>query len=472
MIGYILLLGVLASCQAGYTGIGQGFYLPEIALIEDNGSGKSLFKSISPECIKETKSDLNREEKTFFENTEAFYTKLGVESSLSGEVTDGFTLGASIVTASNAIDSKTLDVKGMSMEMYAMTGFWEVSLDCMMQLELDEQFVKSFEALPPKINDPHKKSSWYEYATVLQTYGSHVIKRVSHGSKLTHYVFSKSSEKISSADFLIKVCMAVKDVNLTYCSNFTAEDYAKVTHLATSEEITLRGGSAETRAALMDKVTPQLMEKFMLEANMTDQPISQQYISIWDLLKSRFLGTEHFIKAVNMEAYYLGILNTGCFHQVEEGLELRKFVLVDDNPHAPGYECQLAPKGCRGANDCHIGGMGGVCYCYGPTCINEKTTVDPRHTIHENRYIKRYYDGSSYYEGVNPSCYYHLGVYCECDKNWGGSWKTVWPAPQSHFESDRVLYKTVQAKLMASGAKEFSLIGSLLPVLAVVAMMF
>ena len=40
------------------------------------------------------------------------FSKLGLESSLSGEITDGFTLGASLLAATNAIDSKHLDVKG------------------------------------------------------------------------------------------------------------------------------------------------------------------------------------------------------------------------------------------------------------------------------------------------------------------------------------------------------------------------
>ena len=54
-----------------------------------------------------------------------FFSKMGVESSLSGEVTDGFTLGASIQSASNSIDSENLDVKGMSLDVYAITGFWD-----------------------------------------------------------------------------------------------------------------------------------------------------------------------------------------------------------------------------------------------------------------------------------------------------------------------------------------------------------
>ena len=54
------------------------------------------------------------------------------------------------------------------------------------------------------------------------------------------------------------------------------------------------------------------LQTFLTEAGVADQPISQQYMSVWDILKSRYIGTGHFKKAVNLESYYLGYLNTGC----------------------------------------------------------------------------------------------------------------------------------------------------------------
>ena len=56
-----------------------------------------------------------------------------------------------------------------------------------------------------------------------------------------------------------------------------------------------------------------------MEANLTDQPVSIQYESLWDLLRSRYLGSSHFVKSINLEAYYLGMLNTGCGFKVRFG---------------------------------------------------------------------------------------------------------------------------------------------------------
>lgn len=125
--------------------------------------------------------------------------------------------------------------------------------------------------------------------------------------------------------------------------------------------------------------------------------------------------------------------------QNDDGVDLRRFVLVDDDPNVPGYECQLAPEGCRGDNDCHIGGAGSTCYCYGNSCVDTRDTGDPRHRVkvgyryntqvgyryhlpqphisqQEARFVKRVYDGSSSWSGVNWSCHYHVGIYCVCDK--------------------------------------------------------
>lgn len=438
MLTSVAVALLLAVATGDYTGLGQGFYLPSLSLIEDNGFGKSIFKDIPKECIRPVPSLINREEKTFFENTKAFYSKIGVESSLSGEVTDGFTLGASITAASNSIDSENLDVKGMSLDVYAITGFYDFLPDCMSRTDLDDEFVAAFENLEAEISDPSRPTSWYMYDAFFRTYGSHVTKRVSHGSKLTRYVFSKSSEKITTEQFLLKTCASLSIANLKYCSNFTMDDYKKVAHLATSEELTVRGGSADTRAKLMINVTDDLVEKFLKEANLTDQPVNQQFESIWDLLKTRYIGTPHFAKAINMEAYYLGFMNMGCGHQVVRGTELRRFVLVDDDPIVPGYECQLAPMGCRSNDDCHIGGGGARCFCYGPSCVDNHDSPDAHHSLQKDRYVKEQKDGTTTWEGVNWSCKYHAGIWCFCRPGWGGDWETVWPASKRMSELQKL----------------------------------
>ena len=63
-----------------------------------------------------------------------------------------------------------------------------------------------------------------------------------------------------------------------------------------------------------------------------NQAVSYQYQSMWDMLKSRYLNTEHFAKAVNLEAFYLGYMNADCSHMVRMLLLL---LHKEAHPHKP-----------------------------------------------------------------------------------------------------------------------------------------
>lgn len=452
LIASILVVGLSfprkcpAEGGAAVCGLGEGYFLPSLSLVEDNGNGKSIFKNLDEKCVKKVPSLINREEKTYYENTHSFYSKIGGEAGLPVSLWNGFTLAASILGVSDRIDTSTIDVKGMGMDIYAITSFYNIIPDCLYSAPLDDEFLQAFKDLPQLVEDPHLASSWYNYHSFLKTYGSHVTRRISQGSRLTRYVFSKSYEKVSMKDFLIKTCATLQMLSINACANFTDADYAKVSSLATSEGLVVRGGSADTRAKLIVNVTNDLLEKFLTEANLSEEPVSEQYHSLWSLLKSRYLGSEHFVKAVNLQSYYHGYLATGCELNHLNGLVLRKFVKVFDDPHVPEYECRLAPRGCRGDRDCHLGPMGIACYCYGHGCVNTHPTPDPLHNLQKGRFVMTEKDGSKYSEGVNRSCVYQVGVYCLCDKEWDPEWETVWPTDYK-YKDNLAMLRAAQKRL-------------------------
>ena len=84
--------------------------------------------------------------------------------------------------------------------------------------------------------------------------------------------------------------------------------------MKTSSLLILLGGSAETRSKLHTNRTKDLIVKFLLEAcaNKTYQSIRYKYTAVWTLLQSKYIGTEHFDKAINLEYFYKGFLNYGC----------------------------------------------------------------------------------------------------------------------------------------------------------------
>ena len=63
--------------------------------------------------------------------------------------------------------------------------------------------------------------------------------------------------------------------------------------------------------------------------------------------------------------------------------------------------------------------------------------TDPNSKIKDARQIRRSQSGS-YHSGINNSCYYHVGVYCDCNKSYASP-VVIWP-PKSELEFRRFFY--------------------------------
>ena len=224
-------------------------------------------------------------------------------------------------------------------------------------------------------------SSWAGYENLLNIYGSHLVKKATYGPRIYQYSFAEESENYSEWNFTVSACVALTgstDVgkgNVSACTGVTKEKAERSTSLRTSNKLILRGGTSETRAALYQRRTPELIAQFMLEANQSTIPISYQYMSIWDLLKAKYLGTQHFAKAVNLEKYFLGFKAFGCPYYRTSAIELQKFVpATESTPSNPMYRCMIAHSGCHKDSDCHPQ-LPSWCECYGSSCVkhNEVT---------------------------------------------------------------------------------------------------
>ncbi|XP_020628859.1 LOW QUALITY PROTEIN: DELTA-thalatoxin-Avl2a-like [Orbicella faveolata] len=135
--------------------------------------------------------------------------------------------------------------------------------------------------------------------------------------------------------------------------------------------LVVRGGTPETRNELIKHRTADLMEKFLNEAKETKSAIQYTLTSLWSILQTLYVGqhTENFIRAVNLEYYYLGFLNYGCDYRPGGGQDLQMFNFAkSSSPTSPQYECSLAPEGCHSDKDCHRKAVA-WCSCRGPSCV-------------------------------------------------------------------------------------------------------
>lgn len=60
--------------------------------------------------------------------------------------------------------------------------------------------------------------------------------------------------------------------------------------LTISNMLFVKGGTAKTRAQLINKRTAELIEKFQLEAQTSPGNVLYKWTAIWDLLKLRYIG--------------------------------------------------------------------------------------------------------------------------------------------------------------------------------------
>lgn len=118
-------------------------------------------------------------------------------------------------------------------------------------------------------------------------------------------------------------------VGFEACANLSKEERSAAFHMNTEDKLVIRGGKTETRSALRTKRSEELIEKFLREAKESDAGVQHTFRSIWNILQSRFLfkpGSEsNYIKAVNLQYYYLGFLSYGCSFKEGRGIHMQKF---------------------------------------------------------------------------------------------------------------------------------------------------
>ena len=392
----------------------------------------------------EHKQRMTRNDKSFYENTESFYSSMAVSSSISASLKGKFTMGFSLSSASKSTSSGSVDVAGSSINVYTLTDYYEISKNCLNNVQFSKEFEKDFGRLPTAIKDPYKRSSWVDYDTFLKKYGSHVLKTVHRGSRMVQWTFAKKTTKYSEEEFTLKACIDLAQVptqagllNVNACGNYSTEEIQRASRMTTSKKLTLLGGATETRSNLQEKLTPELLAQFLREADTHPSPAIYKFTSIWDVLKGRFFGERNasFVRALNLKAYYEGMLDFGCQYQARGSVVLRKFIRTSSG-QLPYYACSIPPRGCQSDDDCSIGGLiGTVCYCYGRSCLDRQSVSDFSSKIKEQRVIRRHQSGS-YNSGINNSCYYAVPVKCDCNYNWREGWKNIWPAGEKREDEE------------------------------------
>lgn len=357
---------------AAHDYLGKAFYIPNYDLLGDNMTGGYLvFYNLSESCTG-TNTHLTIDSgNSFYDNTYSFYSSLAIESSISTEFSADFTLGASLDAATKSISGVNRRVRGITYNSYSRASSDFLHRSCF-KAELDHTLQKDFEALAAVVDNPSPESSWYDYKAFFTTYGSHISKEVSYGSSLYQHAFSDSKNQYTEKQLKTKACASIG-----------------TSWVSPSVKVSLKRTSIQFQAwqcqnALLHEEEPlkhepnsmpiavtKWLHSFYLKLQLTTQ-LSISYVPIWVILKNMYRQTEHFAKAINLEAYYKGYLNYGCDY-ITEGIVLQKFHhSYQSTPDYPIFQCSIAPSGCHKNNDCHYR-PAYQCECRGDSCVRYST---------------------------------------------------------------------------------------------------
>lgn len=276
------------------------------------------------------------------------------------------------------------------------------------------------------------RSSWSDYETFLETFGSHFVSTTHFGALVEQYNFAKSEKHYSQKDFEARVCgdflgpTQVGLLNVTACSGIDTSKIDSASSLDMSSQFTVLGGTSAARTALLlDRSTENV--RAFLETATDENAFAYQFTAVWNLLQSKYIGTPHFGKALNLQHFVTGYLGHRCNYRKDSqsGYVLKQFMTAEDHtPEKPSYKCVMPSQGCHSNNDCKVGAWGTVCYCYGDSCVDYNSQQIAGKIIN-NPVIRHAIKGSTK-EGINQSCRYKLFSKCQCVNNWDGGPQTIW----------------------------------------------
>lgn len=320
----------------------------------------------------------------YYKDTEEFYSTLTTTSGLDSSLQADFSLGLTLDHASKSVGGSNRTVTGNSLLFLSSYRQDLLDKDCFNHApNFDKTFLESFQSLPDTIREPWHSNAWKPYDVFLKTYGSHVITSILVGSIINQMAFAETEDSYTERDFQIKSCMSLGipldgPFGFSMCSGISESETSRVSKMSMRGDLVIKGGTTETRNELINKDrTPDLIEKFMNEANATNAPIQYSFTSIWDILQSLHVGNylENFARAVNLEYYYLGFLNYGCYYKSGGGQHLQMFNFTESSTAtSPQYECSLAPEGCHGKADCWHRSFH-PCACRGESCVRYENLI-------------------------------------------------------------------------------------------------
>ncbi len=430
------------ACPGGICpGLANVFVLPEQNAESVLKGGTVMFtKRKLGECA--AYYTLERGQRSFAtaDSMQSFVSTTMANINLSGDYkTSELTVKATASVMTGSSSSLTTTFHSRQLDVSSLSGNVEFELDskCYSESNIDPAFLELFEALAAidatKVSDA---AQWAPYEGFLRQRGSHIMVQQLIGARFEQWTSSESSDSSIGKILEMKACAQVEGVqkgggwSVASCAAYNQEEKEKALRQQSFDNRIVAGGTKETRAAILKEVTKETLDGFIDSAANSNEAVRATFQPVWRILTDIYSvkcaksgkGSKdcaNLQRAVNLQAAYEGWVAIGCPQENDSRGTVMQRMAIDGTTTLGinTYRCLASKTGCRSGDDCHLGGAGSVCYCYGQGCIDTGAQISGTQLF---RNKVRGDQTGSYNEGVNRSCSYRFGAYCGCDTGWAG----------------------------------------------------
>jgi hypothetical protein len=409
-------LGGDATNIAAVETLGRIVYLPNVNLQNDHNSDPLIFDAKDMNSIAKTSknsyTDMNSK---WYESSDKFKQAIAAHMGLSGSAKG---VGFSVDSEFNRVTGSETDVKVA--EVHAMRFHSKTYIPRgseLNNLPLKSGFMRDFRNLPTLVKDPHMDNAWSPYRDFMNKWGSHIVYVAYTGAVYQSWSSARSDLKYSQWQMQAKACVKAEGIKgqgaLEACASYGQSERQESSKLTTTDTKRVKGGTADTRSKLASTyATPELIQKFLNEEDVDQQPVRYEYLPVWDFMLGRSdRNSDDAKRALALQAYYEGWKATGCplvktTGQSNDNAQLMVPEFTPAKQPTGYYLCIRRCNGCHHySDDCHYDAGSACCRSYGPSTLRRDWATDR---------VSRATDWNSGWCDWDNGCKYLAGQGCMC----------------------------------------------------------
>ena len=412
--------------------LGNGFDISNVKIgLSVLPEGSKIFKSLPMNCLLQQNLGKSEEKFHYYSHSQDMANAFQLSAGLTPSFLSFVTLKNSLSGTYSRLNRADKKVSGATRVFYTHSRRDYLSKKC--HLELNEEFVRDFQALGQTIKYPHLPDYWGNYKNFVTKYGTHYVTEVTYGASVSQYLSAESSQNYTERNFSARACIELAGpvhagvLKASTCGGISRSEQNTAKQLEMSYNLVVLGGSDVTRNDVIRDQSPANIERLMNEGRKYESPILYKFKSTADMLMRQFSNTKFVSQAANLKSYVEGFVSYDCRYMKDKYLkiELQKFELDSKHLLYPNYVCTVAPEGCKSNSDCH---WRGTCKCKGDSCVHYNHSV----ALSGRKKITASINKENQQGSVNEFCSYSFSnMKCLCERpSYASIRKVVWSSRQ------------------------------------------